>query len=291
MRENTDIFKCPICHNQVDMVDLKSLICNQDHCFDLAKSGYVNFLLNPIKTEYDKTMFQSRNIICKHGFFEPMLDAVSEIIKEHTDNTANSTDTIDRKSLILDIGCGEGSHLNRIVENLHRGTRADFVGVGMDISKDGILIASKEYKNCIWCVGDLARSPLRDHKFDVILSILSPTNYEEFKRLLSGRGLLIKVVPGENYLKELREAFYKDTDKQNYSNHKVVQHFYDNFDTVEERKINYEISLDREMLTHLIRMTPLSWAATDDDVERAIPMIGNIITVDFTILSAVSHHG
>ena len=281
MKENIDLFKCPICNSIMDMVELRSLICSQEHCFDLSKSGYVNFLLHPIKTEYDKALFQSRNIISKFGFFEPIVKAVSDIIKEHAE------DTMYRENRVLDVGCGEGSHLSQIIEKLHQKTQANYIGIGMDIAKDGIQLASKAYKDCIWCVGDLARSPLADHKFDAILSILSPTNYMEFRRLLSNRGLLIKVVPGEHYLRELREAFFDKTEKQSYSNHNVIQHFRENFDLVDEKQVNYRIELDQQMLGHLIKMTPLSWGAAEEEVERAISKIKDGVTVNFTILCGI----
>ncbi len=106
--------------------------------------------------------------------------------------------------------CGEGSHLQRIIE----GSNIPATGIGLDISKDGILLASKRYENSIWIVGDLAKSPFGDQSFHIILNILSPSNYKEFKRLLVQDGLVIKVVPRPDYLKELREVLYDDMEKK-----------------------------------------------------------------------------
>src|SRR5699024_11433583 len=56
----------------------------------------------------------------------------------------------------------------------------------------------------LWLVGDLANTPIGDGSCQVILNIFSPANYMEFKRVLAPNGLVEKVVPRANYLKELR---------------------------------------------------------------------------------------
>ncbi|MBE6042969.1 MAG: methyltransferase domain-containing protein [Clostridium thermopalmarium] len=278
IQENIGLFKCPICGNKMDLYNLKSLICPKNHCFDLSKTGYVNFLLNSVKTQYDKEMLKSRNIVCKNSFFEPMVEQVSEIILRYISNVSC------KKSMILDAGCGEGSHLNQVINKLNDKSRIKFDGIGIDISKEGIKIASKEYPDNIWCVGDLAKTPFMNKKFDVILNILSPSNYSEFNRIISDRGILIKVVPGSSYLKELRELFYGKTDKQEYSNEKVLRHFNNNFHMIHEQQILYTVELDKEYLEQLIKMTPLSWNASKDKIQRAFNIGLENITVDFTII-------
>lgn len=276
--KNTDLFKCPICDSKMDLVDQKSLICLNNHCFDISRSGYVNFLTKPVKTDYDKAMFHSRNIICKYGFFDPMIDTITDIIS----NTIQITGS--RRSVIIDVGCGEGSHLHQIVNELRVKTQQEFEGLGMDISKEGIQMATRQYLDCVWCVGDLTSSPFKDRKFDVILNVLSPSNYAEFNRLLTDTGILIKVVPGKNYLRELRDVLYNKADKQSYSNEKVQKHFCDNFNLIDSRQVHYHKTLNAEMLAYLIRMTPLSWNATEQEINQAIDSIKGSITADFSIL-------
>ncbi|HHT65283.1 MAG TPA: methyltransferase domain-containing protein [Clostridiales bacterium] len=275
--KNTDLFKCPLCSSKMDMIGEKSLVCLKNHCFDLARSGYVNFFTRPVKTEYDQAMFHSRSIISKYGFFDSMLDTITDIIG----NTIHHSSL--GRTVMLDAGCGEGSHLHQVMEKLHLKTQRKFTGVGMDLSKEGIQMASKQYPDCIFCVGDLTRSPFMDEKFDVIINILSPSNYGEFKRLITKDGLLIKVIPGKEYLKELREALYHKTDKQRYSNEKVRRHFNDHFNLIVSQQVYYNKAMDEETLAHLIKMTPLSWSAAEREINKAIHAIKNI-TVDFTIL-------
>src|SRR5699024_11259625 len=83
--------------------------------------------------------------------------------------------------------------------------------MGLDVSKEGVIMAAKNYKDTIWLVGDLANTPIGDGSCQVILNIFSPANYMEFKRVLAPNGLVVKVVPRANYLKELRQVFILET--------------------------------------------------------------------------------
>jgi 23S rRNA (guanine745-N1)-methyltransferase len=243
----------------------------------MAKQGYVNMLLHPVKMDYDKEMLESRNIICKSGFFDPMINSVSDLILKL--KLLNN-----KQTNILDAGCGEGSHLNGIVENLRKATNFNILGAGMDISKEGIRIAARDYGDILWCVGDLAQIPFRNKGFDIVLSILSPSNYSEFRRVLSKDGVLIKVVPGSSYLKELRSVFYEGDEKETYSNERVVKYFSGNFNIIHEQNVTYSFELKEEELIHLIRMTPLSWSAGEEKIKAALNMgIKNVIG-DFHII-------
>jgi 23S rRNA (guanine745-N1)-methyltransferase len=203
-------------------------------------------------TKYDKKLFESRHAICRSGFFEGMIQQIGHIIRNERVNKKT------KRLNILDVGCGEGSHLAELVNDLNS-TGSEVLGIGTDISKDSIRIASREYPGLIWCVSDLAHSPFMDKQFDVILSIFSPANYTEFTRMLHDDGILIKIVPGKDYLKELRSVFYGQSDRQSYSNEHVIAHFSKHFNLMNTRQIQYCKRLDPTELKHLIRMTPLSW--------------------------------
>ena len=76
-----------------------------------------------------------------------------------------------------------------------------------DISKDSVQIAAKSEPNWAvnWFVGDLASLPIKDASMDILLDIFSPANYGEFRRVLFKDGILIKVIPTKNHLKEIRQ--------------------------------------------------------------------------------------
>src|SRR5699024_3639849 len=75
-----DIFRCPICHRSMKVVDFKSLICSNNHTFDFAKQGYVNMLTRPSNQHYDKNLFEARQkIIMESNLYSSLHKKVSEI--------------------------------------------------------------------------------------------------------------------------------------------------------------------------------------------------------------------
>lgn len=272
------IFKCPICDSSMKVFELKSLICSNNHTFDFTKQGYLNFMTHPMKTKYGKELFEARRKLSTvDGFFEPLSQAIAEIINKQIV-------TNDGTLSLLDTGCGEGSHLSHICDIIRSDFNKGVTGAGIDISKEGILVASKNYTDRIWAVADLVNTPFKDEQFEVILNILSPSNYEEFNRLLKSGGLVIKVVPQSDYLKELREAFFDDSEKQSYSNAVTVERFNEHFQVVDSSRLRYTMNLDKTSMQSLVQMTPLSWATTEKRVKSFLDKDSVQITVDLDIL-------
>ncbi|MEK3763898.1 MULTISPECIES: putative RNA methyltransferase [unclassified Solibacillus] len=238
---NSKIFACPICKQQMNMSDEGKMSCPLNHTFDVAKQGYLYMLNRPVQSMYGKELFESRHTVIHAGIYDKVQKAIaSEIIQQNP--------------IILDTGCGEGSHLHRICEQLDGA-----VGIGIDISKEGIMAAAKFYNEQLWCVGDLANSPYNEQSFDAILNILSPANYEEFKRLLKPGGKVIKIVPQENYLMELRKQAFADSEKESYTNAQTVERFKTAFTHVEVKRITYTVPLEAHLVQNLLEMTPMGW--------------------------------
>lgn len=274
--KHESLLKCPICDSSMKVQGLKSIVCPNRHSFDIAKQGYLNLITHPIKTNYDKDLFEARRkVIIDSDFFRPFHTEITKMIHKHT-TEANLS--------VVDMGSGEGSHLYTISRAIQESDQKSIAAVGIDISKEGILEAAKNYENHMWIVADLANTPFHSHTFDVLLNILSPSNYEEFNRLLTDDGIIIKVVPRSKYLQELREFFHGDSEKKNYSNEKVVELFKDKFDLIEQSTIHYQSVLKESELNNLIKMTPLSWEASSEEInsffETKIPKI----TIDLDIL-------
>lgn len=270
------IFRCPLCKEQMRIIHAQSLVCGNQHCFDLAKQGYVNLLARAGRTKYDQKIFEYRRVISKGGLFNPLHAALSEIIRSQLPNNGPVS--------LLDAGCGEGSHLNRIQMEINQKNTNPLLAVGIDISKEGIGYAAAEYANAIWCVADIANCPFADQQFDFILNILSPANYSEFKRLIADNGLVIKAVPEQSYLKELREVFYEGSDKQVYSNSLTIDHFNDQFELLDVESIRYQADLHESLIEPLLGMTPLAWGTSNERIEKVLRMNMKQVTMDFKIL-------
>lgn len=236
-------FACPICQENLTLVE-SSLKCDHRHSFDLAKFGYVN-LAPQIKQSaiYDKENFQNRQKILEAGFYQAILEGISDILA-----TKPSAKTI------LDIGCGEGFYSRKLQEN-----HSDKTFYAFDISKDSVQIAAKSEHNCAvnWFVGDLSRLPIKDASMDILLDIFSPANYGEFRRVLSKDGILIKVIPTENHLKEIRQMVKDQLTKKDYSNQDIKEHFQEYF-SIQSRKIaSLTKHITEEQRQALLSMTPL----------------------------------
>lgn len=269
------IFRCPICFSEMKIRESKSLICTNNHCFDLAKSGYVNFLSRPHQSKYTKKLFESRRAIFRQGLFNSLLSSISRwIIQDFKGDCCK----------LLDSGCGEGTNLSYISDLVERETAAEILGVGLDISKEGIYMASKEFPHQIWCVADLAKTPFAGKTFNYIVNILSPANYAEFKRLLTKDGVLIKVIPEKGYMRELREILYEDSDKQEYQNSGTEKFFQENMVMLDSQRVQYSVTLEGSSISDLVNMSPLCWGATEQCLQKVLKRDSIELTVDLKVL-------
>ncbi|CAG5789642.1 23S_rRNA m1G745 methyltransferase [Streptococcus pneumoniae] len=236
-------FACPICQENLTLLETNFKCCNR-HSFDLAKFGYVN-LAPQIKqsANYDKENFQNRQQILEAGFYQAILDAVSDLLASSKTTTT-----------ILDIGCGEGFYSRKLQESHSEKTFYAF-----DISKDSVQIAAKSEPNWAvnWFVGDLARLPIKDANMDILLDIFSPANYGEFRRVLSKDGILIKVIPTENHLKEIRQRVQDQLTNKEYSNQDIKEHFQVHFTILSSQTASLTKTITAEQLQALLSMTPL----------------------------------
>ncbi|VPI06622.1 23S_rRNA m1G745 methyltransferase [Streptococcus pneumoniae] len=236
-------FACPICQENLTLLETNFKCCNR-HSFDLAKFGYVN-LAPQIKqsANYNKENFQNRQQILEAGFYQAILDAVSDLLASSKTTTT-----------ILDIGCGEGFYSRKLQESHSEKTFYAF-----DISKDSVQIAAKSEPNWAvnWFVGDLARLPIKDANMDILLDIFSPANYGEFRRVLSKAGILIKVIPTENHLKEIRQRVQDQLTNKEYSNQDIKEHFQEHFTILSSQTASLTKTITAEQLQALLSMTPL----------------------------------
>ena len=279
IEKNIHRFACTICGGVFRVENAKSIVCENGHCFDIARNGYVNMLRAPVISKYDTTMFTARNTISREGFFDPLIDAMSDILSTHL----KSKSTNDH--FILDAGCGEGSLLSQVLNKLASRNHPGVYGAGIDIAREGIHIAARDYGNAIWMVGDITRLPVQTGQCDAVLNILSPSNYAEFARVLNAEGIILKVVPGEKYLLELRRSLFRDSEKENYSNEKTIQLFKNSFHVTSDNKIQYKIPVDDRNIEHIITMTPLTWSAGINKKEMLKGTDISHITVDLIILA------
>lgn len=267
LQEHLELFQCPICASSFQEVKGNSLVCSKGHNFNLSKKGTVHFLTKTVVNEYNTDMLSARYRIAQAGLFQPMLDKLYTYIDQ-------------KEGITIDVGSGEGSQLQYLSASGLKGTQ-----IGFDISKDAIALAGGHFTNAFWCVADLAHSPFAANKYDTILNVFSPSNYKEFHRMLRTNGRVLKIVPDENYLIELRSLLYRDKEaKQSYSNKRVVEKFKGHFPDVQTYNIHYTFPLTPELYRDLLHMTPLSWGASAKAIEHALDYPLSEITVHVCLL-------
>lgn len=287
-RRFKNLFRCPICSSamSIDRENNRSLVCVKNHCFDFSRHGFVNFLLSHQKKSptpgYGSEALQARRAMLALGLFDPLTSLITELI--HGDTSRKRTES---EALLLDVGSGEGYLLSSIVSNLRQNSAPSLQAVGLDISREGIRMASQHDRSVIWCIANTTkRLPFSPGCFSVVMNILSPHNLSEFRRILRKGSLLIKVVPENKHLIELRQALYEHPREHPYSDEELVRELGTNLGSVRKHALCYTQKLSNRSASHLIRMTPLFWKAKKERIaaleSKGLPQV----TCDFSVIVA-----
>lgn len=277
LSENIDVFKCPLCKENMVIFDKNSVKCVNKHCFDISKKGYINLVNSNTKTIYDKGLFESRHEIYNSKVYDNLIEEIKSIIKNYTLNKYSN--------YILDAGCGEGYFLNKLYEDKDICNKCKLIGI--DIAREGISIATRGENKIIWCISDLANLPFKDNRFDIILNILSPANYKEFARVLNNYGMVIKIVPESNYLKEIRTSIQKNIKNSDYDNKNIVDVFKKHLDLIYDNRINYKTNISKLNLRNLVKMTPLTSSLDEEEFLRLLELDISDITVDLRVMVGI----
>jgi len=278
LQQNAELFSCPICKENMHIDKNINFTCQNGHTYDIAKQGYIHFLHKSVPSSYDKALFQARQfILSQTALYQSVTDEVVQLIQQFTDI---------KNPIIVDMGCGEGSHLANVCQKLS----SQSVGIGFDISKEAIMMATNYNDIILTSVADIANVPLQAAQTDVVLNVLSPSNYKEFNRITHDDSIIIKVIPNENYLREIREQLFSvQEEQQTYSNEAVVERFRDTYHTIAEKRIRHKQRVDDSTLQNLINMTPLTWNASNSAYEQLMTANITEITMDVTILVGKQH--
>ena len=245
-------FRCPACHEGMALRKPASLVCRAGHCYDLSRLGYANFLPHQKPTKYTEQQFASRRAVFERGCYEPLAEAICRLVRESRHGG--------RPARMLDVGCGEGYYTRALCAGLE-----DAELYAFDNAKEAVAMAAKACRGVRWFVADLTNVPLRSGAVNVLLSLFAPSNYAEFSRLLGEGGRVIKVVPGEGYLRELRALIWEG--QGGYSPEPVADHLSRHMVLEKRIPLRYERTVDRELAGHFLRMTPMMFGKAPSSVD------------------------
>ena len=258
--EQTELLRCPVCGTAFSHCGA-SLRCSNGHTFDPSRRGTVNFAPNAAPSRYDAALFEARRRILAAGFYDAVIRAVRDAMPKPA-------------GVVLDAGCGDGTFTKAL-----RGETT----VGIDLSKDAIRLAASGGGPILWAVADLTRLPIRDASVDVILNLFSPAHYAEFLRVLKPGGRLLKLVPQEGYLKEIRDLMGDRLRHETYSNEAVVSHLCERFRLFDRIRITKTYPLTPVQARDFLAMTPLTFGIETETLD-ADALSG--ITIDVELLIA-----
>ena len=260
-------FICPVCKLPLTE-EAKKFTCENNHCFDKAKQGYVNLLMSQQSSQKrhgdDKLMVRSRRDFLNKGFYSVLCNEICSTIKEITK----------KDCVLFDIGCGEGYYTSQIKKECNIDTV-----YGIDISKNALQFAAKSDESTKYAVASAFQLPFNVKTADLLLNIFAPCAYDEFNRVLKDDGFLVKVVPLSEHLWELKKAIYT----QPYKNKPEVKDA-ELFQMVESKELKYSITLNsQEDIYNLFTMTPYYYKTSKDDAQKLLNLENLTTTVHFAI--------
>ncbi|HKV11876.1 MAG TPA: methyltransferase domain-containing protein [Thermoanaerobaculia bacterium] len=218
--------------------------CPRGHSFDRARSGYVN-LLQP-QDKRSKTPGDSKEAVAaRHRLLEAGHDApFLEDLKTTLQNLS-----LPPHPTLLDVGCGEGTHLAALASTLQAEAH------GLDLSVPAIDLAARLHPGPTWIVANADRFlPYEASSFDLILSLTARMNPPELRRILSPQGRLLVAIPAEDDLAELREAVLGEKHLRNRVD-RTLATFASDFELESHHPVRWEARLDAEGMRDLLAAT------------------------------------
>ncbi len=263
------IFCCPVCREDLVKKE-KSLVCQNGHCFDLSKKGYVNLLMSQKTKNHgdDKLMVNARRDFLNKGYYKPLLDNICTLLGKYAESG----------NVIFDSGCGEGWYTANICDYLQQ-QEIDVTVCGVDVSKDALNAAAARSKLPQYAVASVFDVPMKDESSDIIMSLFAPFSRDEFLRLLKSNGLFITVFPLENHLFGLKQAVYDNPYKNEVADLAV-----EGFECIETKELKYTICLECNAdIKSLFSMTPYYYKTGAAD-QKKLDLIDTLETaVEFCI--------
>lgn len=259
---------CPVCASPLILKE-RSLSCENNHVYDLAKEGYCNLLLAQQKNSKEpgdsKEMLHSRRDFLQAGYYRPLASKMTEMLSPF----------VNSESQLLDCGCGEGYYTEQLSISL-----GPYISA-IDIAKDGVRLAAKRFKNIKGAQAAVASSfklPLPDHQFDAIMQVFAPVSESELLRVLKTDGIYCDVSPGPHHFRELKEKLYDEVRPHE------LPRLAEGFVLIKEEALKFAITLSNNAdLKNLLMMTPLYWKGSREAKAELMALDQFTVTIDFLI--------
>ena len=189
------LLRCPHC--AAELAHGGSTVgCPNGHSFDVARQGYASLLTGDARTGTADTreMVGAREAFLGAGHYEPAADSLAAECARVVAGRPGGA--------IVDVGAGTGYYLARTLDLL-----PDRVGLALDVSKHALRRAAGAHPRIGAVACDAWRAlPVRTGVAAAVLSVFSPRNGAEMRRILRPDGILLLITPTPRHLAELTAA-------------------------------------------------------------------------------------
>ena len=264
-------FICPVCGETL-LLRENIYICQNNHSFDRAKSGYVNLLRSQVSSKKrhgdDKLMIRARTAFLEKGYYQPLLDGILAECDKLTTKAVH----------LCDIGCGEGWYTDHIFRHLREQGKVVQME-GIDISKDALSVCAKRNPYIAAAVASISALPIRTGSVDMLFNLFAPFDTTEFSRVLKKGGIWLKAIPLEKHLFGLKSAIYE----RPYENEVSIEE-YNDFELISRQDIKGNIHLVGENIQNLFCMTPYYYKTGKEDQARLAKLDELTTEIEFAVL-------
>lgn len=275
MKETCFALQCPVCGKPL-CAEEKQYRCENRHTFDRARSGYVNLLRRQshrLRGD-DGDMVRARRAFLEKGYYLPLLKAAEAPLLANCNAAA---------PVILDVGCGEGWYSTRLAQRCSTAGRTPVL-VGIDISTNALQYAARRAAESLscehhWAAASINRLPVADESVDCLLNFFAPCQPSEFARVLRKEGILLRAIPLEKHLWELKQAVYETP----YENRPVIAPP-EGFVLADMQRIETTITLGGCDLAELFDMTPYARKTAPADREKLLALPSLTVQLAFGLL-------
>ena len=297
---------CPVCSAPLSFSeDVKSLSCAQNHCYDLAKEGYVNLVRSGRKAKKAGAALAgdapeslaARGRFFAAGHFDRVMDAAAEAVLRVLERGREKGTEATTTATVLDAGCGEGAYLRRLGLRLSSSSASSSSSsssiylLGVDVAKAAVRSAAsraqreeEKLSNTIeahFAVASAFALPLRDSSVSCALVAFAPLPSAELRRVLidddRNSAAVVIVGPGPGHFLGLKKEVYgeerarrrnkldDDDDDEEEEEEKISSTLPK---TSSQTRVRYQLSLDGPAAFDLLQMTPYWWKASEDTKKR-----------------------
>jgi 23S rRNA (guanine745-N1)-methyltransferase len=231
--------RCPLCRGRLAPAP-GALVCEARHSFDVARHGYVSFLVGRPSGRVgdDAAMVAARERFLAAGHFAPITGALAAL-------AAGAG-----PGIVVEVGAGTAHHLARTLDAL-----PGHAGVAVDLSRHAARRAARAHPRLAAVVADAAALPLADGCAALVLDVFAPRVAGELRRVLREDGALLVARADRAHLAELRPALgLLEVDPE--KDRRVREALEPRFALAGRRELSFRMSLDRGDVLALAAMGP-----------------------------------